>query len=104
MITVIALFQLPADTTLAAAKQIFESTAPRYRDAAGLVRKYYLFDPATRKAGGCYLLADRRAAEQMFDDKWHAFVSQKYGVAPQVTMFESPVIVDNVLGQIQIDD
>ena len=103
MITVIALLQLPTGTTLADAKQVFESTAPRYRDVDGLIRKYYLFDPATRSAGGCYLLKDRSAAEQLFDDKWHAFVSAKYGVAPQVSMFETPVIVDNVLGQIQVE-
>lgn len=103
MITVVALFQLPASTTLADAKQIFESTAPRYRDIAGLIRKYYIFEPASRKAGGCYLLKDRAAAEQLFDDKWRSFVTTKYGAEPQVSMFETPVLVDNVLGQIQVE-
>ena len=102
MITVIALMQLPASTTLAAAKQLFESTAPRYRDAPGLIRKYYIFDPQTTIGGGCYLLQDRQAAELMFGDTWRSFVTSKYGVEPTVSMYESPVVVDNVIGEIQV--
>jgi hypothetical protein len=103
VITVVALFQMPPSTTLADAKAIFESTAPKYREVDGLVRKYYIFDPMTHKAGGCYLLKDRAAALHLFDDRWRTFVQSKYAAAPEVTMFETPVVVDNLTAQILVD-
>lgn len=100
MITAIVQFQLPDDTTLEQAKAAFQSTAPRYRGLAGLVRKYYLFDPATCMAGGCYLFEGRAAAEALFDDKWHALIRNKYGAEPQIGYFETPVVVDNAAEEI----
>ena len=51
MITAIVRFPLPSGTTLEDAKAMFEKSAPNYRTAPGLVRKYYLFG-ADRTGGG----------------------------------------------------
>ena len=100
MITAIVLFPMAETETVASAAAKFRESAPRYRDQPGLLRKAYLFDPETRRGGGCYSLRDRAAADALFTADWRAFVTQKYGVAPAITLFESPVIVDNVAGAI----
>jgi hypothetical protein len=54
MITAIVRFTLPQGTSLDAAQAMFERSAPNYRDAPALVRKYYLFGE-DRIGGGVYL-------------------------------------------------
>lgn len=100
MITAIVQFKVPGDTTLEMAKSLFESTAQRYRGMAGLIRKYYLYDPATGMAGGCYLFESRAAAEALFNDDWRSLIADKYGAEPQIGFFETPVVVDNTTEQI----
>jgi hypothetical protein len=100
MITVIVQFKLPDGITLEEVTSAFQSTIPRYRGMAGLVRKYYLFDPATEKGGGCYLFESRDAAEALFNDEWRAMIKDKYGAEPEISYFETPVVVDNVAEEI----
>ena len=100
MILALVQFPLAEGTTLADATAIFKSTAPRYRDMAGLVRKNYLFDAEAGTGGGAYQFTDRAAAEALFNDEWRALIREKYGAEPQVRYFESPVIVDNERGAI----
>ncbi len=100
MITAVVQFKLADGTSLADATAIFQSTAPRYRGMAGLIRKYYLFDSETGKGGGCYLFETRAAAETVFDDAWRALIKEKYGAEPGIQYFETPVVVDNVAGEI----
>ena len=100
MITAVVQFNLPDGTTLQDATAIFQSTAPRYRDVSGLARKYYLFDPQSGRAGGCYLFESRAAADATFNDDWRALIKSKYGALPEIHFFETPVVVDNVAGEI----
>ena len=100
MITAVVQFKLPKQTSLEEATAIFQSTAPRYRGMSGLARKYYLFDAQTGKGGGCYLFESRAAAEQIFNDEWRALIKDKYGAEPEIQYFETPVVVDNVVGEI----
>jgi hypothetical protein len=103
MITAVVLFRMAEGTGLSEARSMFESTAPRYLGAQGLIRKYYIFDERAGEGGGCYLFSDRGTAEAMFNDEWRAFVVEKYGVAPRLQFFETPVVVDNRLGAIEVD-
>ena len=100
MITAFVQFKLPKQTSLKEATTIFQSTAPRYRGMSGLARKYYLFDAETGKGGGCYLFESRAAAEQIFNDEWRALINDKYGAEPEIQYFDTPVVVDNVIGEI----
>ena len=52
MITAIVQFQLPAPVSLQEATRMFESTAPKYQNLPGLIRKYYLRSEDGRTAGG----------------------------------------------------
>jgi len=74
--------------------------APKYIEIQGLIRKYYLLSEDGETAGGVYLWESRKAAETLYTDEWKKFILQKYGSEPSVTYFNSPVIVDNLLGKI----
>ena len=59
MITAIVQFALPAPVSLQEATRMFESTAPKYQNLPGLIRKYYLRSEDGRTAGGVYLWESR---------------------------------------------
>ena len=104
MITALVQFKLPQPMTTDKAQSVFAETAPKYREVKGLVRKYYLLSEDGETAGGVYLWKSRQAAAQLYTDDWKAFIEQKYGTRPSITYFASPVIVDNLVGQIIMDD
>ena len=104
MITALVQFKLPKPMTTDKAQAVFAETAPKYRKVNGLIRKYYLLSEDGETAGGVYLWQSRDAAKQLYTDDWQAFIMQKYGTTPSVTYFASPVIVDNLIGQIIMDD
>ena len=98
MITTLVQFQLPTAITLEEATRRFETSAPKYQNLAGLIRKYYIRSEDGRTAGGIYLWATRQAAESVYNSEWRARVEQLYGAAPTITWFDTPVIVDNSTG------
>ena len=100
MITAIVQFKLPNPVSRDRAQELFLGTAPKYREAAGLVRKYYLLSGDGATAGGAYLWQSREDAERMYTPEWRQFISRTYGAEPQVQYFETPVVVDNVIGNI----
>ena len=100
MITALVQFKLPEPVTPEKAKEIFLSTAPRYRDVQGLIRKYYLLSVDGKTAGGVYLWKSREDAEKLYTDDWKKFIVEKYGAEPSVQYFATPVVVDNLTGEI----
>jgi len=104
MITAITTFRLPKPITLDEARKIFLSTAPKYRDVPGLVRKVYILSREGDTAGGIYLWNSRAEAEALYTESWKAFVREKYGTDPSVTYFDSPVVVDNLTHEVLTDE
>ena len=96
MITSITKFQLPKPVSQEEAKNIFLSTATKYRDLPGLVRKCYVIFDEGRAVGGIYLWNSRKDAEAVYTDDWKKFVKEKYGSEPEITYLDTPVVVDNV--------
>jgi hypothetical protein len=94
MITAIVRFPLPQGTTLESAKAMFEKSTPIYKAAPGLIRKYYLFGE-DRIGGGVYLWESRQAADKQYSDEWKKSITERFGSAPQITYYDTPVIVDN---------
>jgi hypothetical protein len=103
MITALVQFKLPQPVTRDKAREIFLSTAPKYRDTQGLIRKYYLLSQDGGTAGGVYLWKSREDAERLYTEEWKDYVREKYGAPPSVTYFESPVVVDNAAREIVSD-
>jgi len=104
MITALVQFKLPKPLSREKAREVFLGSAGKYREIRGLIRKYYLLSEDGGTAGGVYLWNSREDADRLYTDEWKQFVFDKYGVLPSVTYFESPVIVDNVTGQIVADE
>ena len=95
MITTVVQFDLPTPLSLEEATRRFESSAPKYRQLAGLIRKYYIRSEDGRVAGGVYLWQTRRDAERVLDGEGRARVEQLYGASPRIGWFDTPVVVDN---------
>jgi hypothetical protein len=97
MITAVVRFPLRQGTTLEAATEMFERSAPNYRGVAGLIRKYYLFGE-DRVGGGVYLWESREAADRLYTDAWKKTIVERFGAEPKITFYETPVIVENTDG------
>lgn len=100
MITALVQFKLPQRLTREKAREVFSSTAPKYREIPGLIRKYYVLSADGETAGGVYLWNSLADAERLYTEEWKKFIRDKYGADPSVTYFETPVIVDNDSGEI----
>jgi hypothetical protein len=101
MITAIVQFPVREHVTRDKARELFSTTAPRYREVPGLIRKYYLLAEDGNSVGGVYLWSSRDDAERMYSGEWKSFIKERFGAEPSVTYFESPVIVDNAAGVIE---
>lgn len=71
------------------------SSAPIYRGLAkqGLIRKDYL--NGETGTGGVYLWESRRAAEVWYTEERIAELTQRFGVRPRLTWYDTRVTVDN---------
>jgi len=103
MITALVQFKLAQPLSRENARELFLSTAPKYRAVNGLIRKYYVLSQDGGTAGGVYLWNSQEDAKRLYTDEWKTFIFEKYGALPSVTYFESPVVVDNTIGQIVAD-
>ena len=100
MITAFVQFKLPQPLSREKAREIFLTTAPKYREMEGLIRKYYMLSQDGETAGGVYLWNSQEDALRLYTAEWKTFIFDKYGALPSVTFVESPVVVDNTTGAI----
>jgi hypothetical protein len=103
MITAIVHFKLPPDIDARKAAELFRSSAPKYRNLKGLIRKYYLYDADQRLGGGVYLWKTRADAEAVYTPQWQAAIAERYGAPPDIRYFETSVVVDNEMARILAD-
>ena len=100
MIVAIVTFDLPKPVSLAEITATFRSTAPKYLNLPGLLRKNYFVAEDGRRAGGVYVWESRARAEEVYSAEWKGTVKAKYGAEPEIVYLESPVMVDNATGTI----
>jgi hypothetical protein len=103
MITVIVQFKLPAPLSVEQARQIFLSTAPKYKGLPGLIRKYYVLSEDGSTVGGVYLWRSKDEAERFYTPEWKSFVREKYGTDAELSYLHSPVVVDNAAHEVLSD-
>jgi hypothetical protein len=94
MITAIVRFPLPQGLSPDEVKAAYEHSAPQFRGAAGLIRKYYLLG-ADQTGGGVYLWESREAAETMYSDAWRQRIAERFGAPPRIEYFDTPLVIDN---------
>jgi hypothetical protein len=100
MITAILQTRLPNPVTKEKAHEMFRSTAPKYQGQDGLIRKYYLLSEDRHSVGGVYLWRSREDAERVYTDEWREYVKATFGDYPSLTYFDTPVVVDNLTGEV----
>jgi hypothetical protein len=103
MITAIVQFKVPASATREEVFANMQKAAPRFQGMPGLMRKNFLFDAERGIGGGVYTWETREAAEKVYAEggPWRAAIRNLYGVDPEITIYETPVIVDNAVNEIQ---
>jgi len=100
MITEIIVFDLPEGMTRDEVVSNYRRSAPTWRANPDLIRKNYLYDAETRRAGGIYLWRSMEAARRARSSAWLDRVRRTYGSMPTVQYFETPLIADNAIGAI----
>lgn len=100
MITALLQTRLPAPVTPQEALHMFRRTAPNYQGKKGLIRKYYLLSEDRHSVGGVYLWQSREQAEQVYTPEWREYVKETFGDYPSLVYFDTPVVVDNLSGEI----
>jgi hypothetical protein len=99
---VVVQFDLPKRTEEQAVKG-GTSSAPIYRRLAnkGLIRKDYLNgDSGT---GGVYLCDSRQSAEAWFTEERVAELTERFGVRPRLTWYDTHVTVDNLKDETRVN-
>jgi len=99
MITEIITFAIPEGMTREDVIANYRRSAPTWRANPDLIRKNYLFDVETRRAGGVYLWRSMEAARRARGAAWLDRVRRTYGSEPTVQYFETPLVADNAMGQ-----
>ncbi len=103
MITEIVTFKVRTGATREEVFSKYETTAPKWRANPDLVRKNYLFDAEAGIAGGVYLWRERAHAEKWHGAEFRKMIQQMWGSDPQSQFFETPIVVDNLAGEILRD-
>lgn len=99
MITEYVLFPLPAGISRDEVVEGMREVAPKWRDNKDLIRKTYVYDAEAGMAGAFYLWRNRAAAEAAHDGTWREGVRRRYGGEPQIRYFDTPLVVDNMVGE-----
>ncbi len=78
-------------------------TSPIYRGLAkqGLIRKDYL--NGETGTGGVYLWESRQSAEAWFTPARIEDLTQRFGVRPRLTWYDTHVTVDNLTSETRVD-
>lgn len=100
MITEIVTFKLPDGSKRSDVLSTFDKTASTWRDNPDLIRKNYLFDAESGTAGGVYLWKEKSHAEKWHGPEFRDRIRKLYGAEPTSQFFETPIVVDNVAGEI----
>ncbi len=102
MITAIVTAPIPDGFTKEKYAENVKKIAGRFRSIPGLVRKNFLFSPEQGLAGGVYLWETREAAEACYAEggPWREAFTSVFGVQPKIAFFDTPVVVDNIVGEI----
>ena len=101
MITVIVYFKLPDGMTREEIISKFEQNAQKWRDNQDLIRINYLIDLDRGIAGGVYLWKEKMHAEIWLGAEFRKMVKDNYGEEPTFQFFETPIVVDNIAGDIK---
>ena len=104
MITAFVTVKLPQELTREKWLESVTNIAARFQGVPGLARKNFIFNRDTGLGGGVYTWESREIAEAFYAGPWRENIVRMFGVEPEIQYFDSPVIVDNIAGRIELTD
>ena len=104
MITIFVTIPIPKELTREQWLEGTKAIASRFQGVPGLVRKNFIFNREAALGGGVYTWDSRELAEKFHvaGGAWHKSLKDRFGIDPTLQYFDSPVIVDNSVGKIEI--
>lgn len=99
MITAIVQFKLPVVVSPQQAETMFLNVSGQFHGVPGLIRKYFLLSEDGKTAGGVYMWQSKADADRFYSNQFKLQIEEKYGSAPSISYFESPILVDNLVGE-----
>jgi len=102
MITAVVKIKKPDSLTLGQYKESVQKIAGNFQGVPNLIRKNFLFSDTEGCAGGIYTWESKEAAESFYAGAWLDNIRNTFGVEPEITYFETPLIVDNETGDIKV--
>lgn len=100
MTTSITRFQLPPGIPTDAVKNGFLEVAPKFKQPAGLLRKYFLISEDGKTGGGVYLWRSMEEARTFSEGILRKMIRDKFQVEASIEYYDAPVVVDNVRSEI----
>ena len=104
MISEYVLFDLPVGISREKVVKDMEDIAPHWRKNPDLIRKTFLYDPGKNQGGALYTWHNREAADKAHDAAWRQRLMETYGTEPTIRYFETPLIADNALEAIVVEN
>ena len=99
MITEYVLFDLPEGMSREQVVESMRAVAPKWRATPELIRKTFVYDAEARQTGAFYLWKSKAAALEAHGADWRRGVLETFGSVPVIRYFETPLVVDNALGE-----
>ena len=100
MITEIVSWQLPQEMSREDTVAKYRLSVPTWQANPHLIHEAFLFDQATRRAGGVYLWKNIEAAKQAHGPAFHERIRSVFGAQPEFQYFETPIVIDNTAKQV----
>ncbi len=101
MLTALVRSALAGRTTVAEMRERFLRGASDLRRPEGLVRTYLLVGEDGLAAGAIQLWRSREMADAYYASGFRVALAGVFGGSPSISYFHTPVIVDNLTGEIE---
>jgi len=95
MITEIVSWRLPQTMSREDTVAKYRLSVPTWQSNPDLLHKAFLFDAATRSAGGVYLWKNIEAAKRAHGPAFQERIRSVFGADPEFQYFETPIVIDN---------
>ncbi|MCP3459142.1 hypothetical protein [Bradyrhizobium sp. CCGUVB23] len=101
MITAVVRYKLPPQIDCAACHEHFHKIAPNFREVTGLISKHFIWSESGW-AGGVYQWERIEDAKAFYTGPWLEGIIQRYGMKPQIDLYEVFAVTDNARGKIEL--
>jgi hypothetical protein len=102
--SVVAIVRIPLNEAMSSedVRSLAEGMTDRYKEAPGLVRKYFIRGRDGMMWGGVYLWETQADGEAVFSDAWQERVEAVYGNPPIIEWFDAALVLDNLHDEVVV--